>query len=528
MKKQNLITNIVVFIAIIVMINLVSVSVFKRLDFSKGHVYSLTKASKEAVRGLEDNLVVKAYFSKNLPGQLADARRYTEDMLSEYQAYSKGKLRFEFIDPKDEEGMKEEARKNQIQPMQVQSVEKDEMAIREIYMGLAFLYQDKVESIPAVQNTAGIEYDFTKIIKKVTSKGMKKIAFFPKEVELPPQMQQQMMQNPNDNFTQIRQMLADSYELSTTDLAEELTSDISTLVFSGTQDSLSDEQLFNLDQYIVKGGNVLFFQEKVTADLQQQSATLINSNLFSMLSSYGINIKDNLVTDALCGQIQVQRQQGMFRFNTPISYPLFPVINNVNKDNIIVKNLDVLQFLFASEIDVTRINDNISFEPLLYSSENSGQINPPQFDISIQQFMDKNIKQMLIDSPKVLSGLYKGIFPSYFANNPMFANVVPSGMEGKILLVADSDFIKNSGAAGVKGNLDFVLNSVDYLASESALIEIRSRETEFIPLKDLKPGQKNLIKWLNILFPSILLVLIGVVNWRKELNKRKLIGEMYE
>ena len=395
-------------------------------------------------------------------------------------------------------------------------------------MGFGLLYQDKVESIPAVQNTAGIEYDFTKIIKKVTSKGMKKIAFYPKEQELPPQMQQQMMQNPNDNFSQIRQMLSDSYELSTTDLAEDLTADISTLVFAGTEDSLSEVQLFNLDQFIVKGGNVLFFQEKVKADLQQQSAQLINSNLFSMLSNYGINIKDNLITDALCGQIQVQRQQGMFRYNTPISYPLFPVINKVNKDNIIVKNLDVLQLIFASEIDTTRLSSNVVFEPLLYTSENSGQINPPQFDISIQQFMDKNIKQLLIESSKVVAGSYTGVFPSYFARNPTFPGAVPSGTESKILLVADSDFIKNNGAVGVKGNLDFVLNSVDYLASESTLIEIRSRETEFIPLKDLKSGQKNLIKWLNILFPSILLIIVGVLNWRKELSKRKLIGEMYE
>jgi ABC-type uncharacterized transport system involved in gliding motility auxiliary subunit len=201
-----------------------------------------------------------------------------------------------------------------------------------------------------------------------------------------------------------------------------------------------------------------------------------------------------------------------------------------DKNNLIVKNLDTMQFLFASEIDTTRIAQNITFEPLLFTSENSGQIIPPKLDISIQQFMEKNmkIKQMLVDPPKVLAGIYKGVFNSYFADNPKFPDAVTSGQSAQILLVADSDCIKNSGAVNVKGNLDFVLNAVDYMASESTLIEIRSRETDFIPLKDIAPGAKTLIKWINILFPSILLILIGIVIWRKEISKRKMIGELYE
>ncbi|OPX26068.1 MAG: hypothetical protein B1H06_06220 [Candidatus Cloacimonas sp. 4484_143] len=52
--------------------------------------------------------------SKNLPGEFADTRRTVQDKLSEYQAYSHGKLRYEFIDPADEEDLKAEAQKNQI------------------------------------------------------------------------------------------------------------------------------------------------------------------------------------------------------------------------------------------------------------------------------------------------------------------------------------------------------------------------------------------------------------------------------
>ena len=111
MRKTNWL-NLIIFVAIIVLVNLVSITIFTRMDLSKGKIYSLSKSSKEAVRNLEDRLVVKAYFSKNLPGEFADARRFANDLLSEYQAYSRGKLRFEFLDPKDENRLKEEARKN--------------------------------------------------------------------------------------------------------------------------------------------------------------------------------------------------------------------------------------------------------------------------------------------------------------------------------------------------------------------------------------------------------------------------------
>ena len=152
MQKKNIIISAVVFSAIIIFLNLVSVSVFARLDLSKGKIFALSKSSKDAVRSLDDRIVVKAYFSKNLPGEFADTRRTVQDKLSEYQAYSRGKLRYEFIDPADEEDLKAEAQKNQIYPASMRVVENDKLEIREVYMGLVFHYQDKIESLPMIKN----------------------------------------------------------------------------------------------------------------------------------------------------------------------------------------------------------------------------------------------------------------------------------------------------------------------------------------------------------------------------------------
>lgn len=524
MRKNNVIINTVIFVVIIIFLNLVSVSIFGRLDLTKGKIYALSSSSKEVVRNLEDRMVVKAYFSKNLPGEFADTRRLIQDKLSEYQAYSKGKLRFEFIDPADEEELKQEAQKNQIFPASMRVVENDKLEIREVYMGLAFLYQGQTESIPLIQNTRGLEYDITKAIKKITSAGLKKVAFFTLEPEIPQQMQgYQQMQSVHQT---IRQMISESYELSVTDLNEPL-ENMEALIFTGIEDSLSQMQLFNLDQYLMQDGNVIMFQDRVFADIQNQKAEPIKSNLFDLLAFYGINLKVNLIADADCGQVNVQRQQGFFRMSTPVSYPFLPIVHKVNKDNVIVKNIEQMQLIFASQIDTTNTG-KLAFEPLLYTSKNSGLVQFPQLDIMLDKYMNKNLKAMFIDGPYVVGGIFTGPMTSYFAAAMGNTDVLTESTNSRLLLVTDADFIMDGAGAGAPGNLEFTMNAVDYMVSESALIEIRSREVEYKPLKEISSGAKKIVRWLNILLPSVLLILLGIIRYRQELQRRKFLGEIYE
>jgi gliding-associated putative ABC transporter substrate-binding component GldG len=525
---QNKNFNLIIFIAIIVFINLVSLSVFTRLDFSKGNIYSLADASKKAVDNLEDRLVVKAYFSENLPGEYADAKRYTKDILAEYQAYSHGKFSYEFLDPANEQELKQEARKNQIFPVSMRVVENDKLEIREVYMGLAFMYQGKTESIPVIENTRGLEYDVTSKIKKITSQGLKKLAFFQTDNLDTPTMPQMQQRNPNDKLSTVRQLLSESYELQKTDLSEKIDSDTDVLVFTGVKDSLTTQQLYNFDQFVMSGGNVVVFQDRVEVNMQQQQASMVRSNIFGLLQHYGISIKNNLVTDAQCGQIQVQRQQGIFRMATPVEYPLFPMITNVNEDNLIVKNLDQMQMIYASEIDTTRVGSGLQVTPLLFTSDNSGEIKGPRYNININQYMQADLKQMFQEAPKVVAAIYNGSLHSYFADNAEYPEAKKSVESASIIVLPDSQFMTDDAGAGAQPNLDFVQNSVDYLASESTLIEIRSRGSEFRPLQEISASARKAVKWINILLPSLLLIIFGILHYRAELKRRKYIGELYE
>jgi len=287
-RKRTLLINMVIIMAILIVVNLISLNIFTRLDLSRGKIYSLSQSSRETVRELPDRLLVKAYFSGNLPAQLADAHRFTRDILSEYQAYSRGRIRFEFIDPGDDERFKQEAHSHQVMPVSMQVIEDDKLEIREIYMGLVFMYQGKTEIIPFIQNTRGLEYDITSSIKKITDIGRSTVGFFKREESLPPMMQTR--QQPQTIYNTITEMISDHYNLETIDLMEPVVPHIQTLIFGGVKDSLHIEELYNLDQFFMRGGNALIFQERVDADLQNMTAKPIESNLFDLLDHYAKNL----------------------------------------------------------------------------------------------------------------------------------------------------------------------------------------------------------------------------------------------
>jgi len=93
-KKAQTIFRVLMVIGILVLVNFISVRLFSRLDLTKAGVYTLSDASKNLVRNLDDRITVKAYFTEDLPAPYNNNRRQVLDILNEYKAYAKGKLVF--------------------------------------------------------------------------------------------------------------------------------------------------------------------------------------------------------------------------------------------------------------------------------------------------------------------------------------------------------------------------------------------------------------------------------------------------
>ncbi|HMA61959.1 MAG TPA: GldG family protein [bacterium] len=539
-NKKQFIIYIVLIAAIAIILNIALRSLFFRIDFTRNNIYSLSESSKKILNKLDDRLVAKVFFSENLPGQYGNTKRYLQDLLEEYQAYSQGKFQFEFINPKDQEA-KRQARSYRIRPVQMQVVENDEMQLKNVYMGVAFLYNDKNETLPVIKNTKGLEYDVTTAIKKLADKQMKTLGVLRSSNKI------------NMSIQKLSEFLRQTYRVRQISLNKEVPGNINTLLVNGIEDSLSSEALYNLDQFLMRGGKLFIGQGRTIDQLNQGQGKLINSNIFDLLDHYGLNIGKDLLIDKNCGKIRIQQKRGMFSFANAIDYPPFIIINNMNEEHPIVSELEQVRVFFSHELNA---DSSVNFTPLLRTSHKTGSIQPTQLRPSRQQMMmmqqrgqrpemgkgynlQPNLENAGSSNPamssfplnsQIISGLRTGAATSYFADSAAYSQkegFLERNPNVNILAITDNKFFNDDRGGGIEEDRKFILNGVDFLMGETELMDIRSREISASPLEDLSAGQKKFWKWLNILLPSILVILLGMYRMKRKKDKQKRLEEIY-
>ena len=500
-KKSTLLFTGIVLITII-FINLIARNWFFRIDLTDNKMYSLSQSSISVVEKIDDPLTIKIYFSNDLPGQYGNNKRYLQDLLEEYSAYSSGDLKFEFYSPESDEQLAEDAQKYGIQPVQLQVIENDAVAIKKVYMGLVILYEDNRETIPVIQTSTGLEYDITTKIKNLVETNKAKIGILSANSEI---ANQNLLQSLNQRFN----------VQSNLNLSNKIPDDIKILIINGLEDSLSVTEEVNLRDFITQGGNIFIGQNRVSVNIQTQQAEAIQSNIFDILDTYGLSIEENLVLDNNCGQVNVQQQMGIFRMAVPMDYPFIPIINKFNTSDVTVAGLESMTLMFTSEIKAdTLLGDN--FTPLLFTSNQTS---------SMSSFYN------LSPDPK---------------NNPAFSNLnEPSKILGArtmignesnlnsiITLIADSKIFADQGGGSSKENMIFIMNTIDFMLGDSELISLRSREVTNRPLLTENEGVNNRVKltWkiINMILPTLMIIALGVFILRRKQQQSNQLQSIYE
>lgn len=494
-NKKAFVLYVLVAVAVVALANVVSRHWFFRLDLTENRMYSLSPSSKLVLGKVDDLLTAKVYFSDNMPGQYGNARRYLQDILEEYTAYSGGHFRFEFYRPDDDEKLAEEAQKSGIQPVQLQVIENDKMEIKRVYMGMVLMYGDQREVLPVIQTTTGLEYEITTKIKKMVDENRPVVGIATTGRQAP-------------NMERMTAMLRESYAVRSVFLSAGVPDDIALLVVSGVEDSLTTEARDGLKQYIRRGGNVFLAQSRVHGDLQTQMGQVIRTDIFDVLAPFGVSMENNLVLDEVCGNITVSQQRGFLRFNSAVPYPYFPLIQSF-PDHDIVNGLSQVQVLFASEISYDPAAGNVV--PLLATSQHSS---------SVAGYINLNPVQNPVFESLNEPGKVVGIY----ATAP--SDSIP-GTVSQLVLVSDSEFLTDEGGGQIAENGIFVMNAVDVLIGDKDLVALRSREIRVRPLQVIDEAGKATWKTLNILLPALLVIAYGMVQWRVEAARSRRLEELY-
>ena len=496
-SKKNFIIYSVTLVAALVVLNLISRNKFHRLDLTDNKMYSLSDSSKSVVSKIDDLMTLKVYFSNNLPGEYGNNRRYLQDILEEYAAYSDGNLTFEFYEPETDEDLQADAQKSGIQPVQLQVIENDKVEVKRVYMGLVFMYEDEREVIPVIQTTTGLEYDITTNIKKLVDSRKESIAIASTATQT----------EANENIVQI---LRQRFNVRNILLDSAIPGDISVVLLNGLSDSLNAEERMNLENYVDNGGSLIIGQNRLNVDIQTQQATPIASDIFDLLNKYGFSIQENLVLDKNCGKVNVQQNMGIFRMAVPMDYPFLPIIQNFNNDEPLVSGLEGLRTMFPSEI----ILDSLQNVVKLFQTSNNSSTMSEFYNLNPDPKVNPVFTQ-LNEKGKVLAAR------SEISNNE-------TGEVGQVILISDSKFFTDDGGGGSPENHIFVLNAVDFLLGDSELISLRSREITNRPLQELEDDSKVRWKWANILLPSLFIIGFGFIRLRSEKNRATLLEELYD
>ncbi|MFO7839920.1 MAG: GldG family protein, partial [Desulfosalsimonadaceae bacterium] len=177
MSRAEAYIKFLIYAALIILINLVGMTLFFRVDLTENNIYSLSKASREAVSTLSEPMTIKVFFTRDLPAPHNNTRRYLRDLLKEYSLSANKYFNYDFHDVSPGSEGSAGAGKNRepagnygIQPVEIRSVEEDEIKFKKAYMGLVLIHGDLIEKIPALTSTDRIEYQLTTAINKLNNK----------------------------------------------------------------------------------------------------------------------------------------------------------------------------------------------------------------------------------------------------------------------------------------------------------------------------------------------------------------------
>lgn len=482
-----------------------------RADLTENNRYTLAQASEQVAEGLDDPVTVTAYFSSDLPGQFQRTREEFRALLQEFRAAAEGNVEFNFVNPNESDESEEDAQQAGIQPVTIDVRERDQVSQQRAYLGAVFQYGDQREAIPFIEPGSALEYTIASTIQKLTRDHSAVLGLLQGHGE--PSFQEMI---------QLQDALDGRYETQTVSGVDTagVPPNIDVLLIARPEEALSTEEALAIDQYVMRGGRVVFALNRAQANMRFGQAQPKQTGLEPLLETYGLPIRADLIRDQNASTVQVQEQRGGFSVVNQIRYPYIPQIVSF-ASHPISEGLDAAVFQFVSSLDTASVDTTAALTVLASSSDRSGRASLPA---SIQPSQEWNVADFP-DGSLPIAGLLEGSFSSAFAETDTLSVERAEGAETKLLVIGDGDFIVNGEGQQQQrlpdGNINLMANGIDYLADDTGLLSLRTQRVTSRPLQQLEPGTKTLLKYLNVLLPILLVLGYGLLRYRRNRTRRQ-------
>lgn len=508
----NFLASILIFLGFVVVINYISTKFFLRFDLTENKEFTISKSTKDVLKSLDDIVSINVYFSKKLPPYLGNLKLKVEDILKEYQVYSKGKINVNYFDPSTDSKLSQSVYLMGIPQVQFNIIEKDKAQVVNVYLGMAILYEDKKEVIPVIQNTANLEYDLTSKIIKVTSSETKTIGFLTGHEE----------HNIYEDYEEIRKLLETQYKVCEVTLDNKKTKidpTINTLVIPGPKKEIREEEIIKIDQFIMEGKKVVFLIDPIKMTPGSLNATINEHGLDDLLKNYGLKLNKNLILDRC--NVSASFSSGFIYFTLPYPFWVKAIKKNFASGHPVVSKLNAIVFPWTGSVELLpSIDKDIQSIELIKTTEYSWT-QEGYFNLNPQQSFTSSKT-----SQNTLAIILSGKFKSAFGEKKKDL-IKESLKETQIVLLGNSNFIANNFIQQFESNSIFFLNLMDWLNLGDKLIGIRSRAVGDRPLKEISEHEKTFLKFMVMFLMPLVVIIYGIVRFYLK-NKTKKLVEAYK
>lgn len=558
-KRKNLI-EFLMLLVIILVVNFISSRVYHRFDLTSDNRYTLKPKTEEILKGLDDGVYFKVYLAGDMPVGLQRMQDRLKEMLDEFRIHAGDHIQYRFINPasgrdgKERKALFNELREKGLRATNVKSRDEEGGYTQKvIFPGALVNYGEKQVAVNLLKNNPGLsaeknlnhsiqalEYKLIDAVYKLTLEEKKSIAFVTGQNELN-----------RYQVGDISKTLSDYYRLERIDVRDHAgdLSNYRALIVAKPRSAFSKETKYILDQYLMRGGSLLWLIDRVQVSMDSLSvssstmATIEQLNLNDQLFKYGIRINPNLVKDLQCAVIPVNTAyRGDEPQFSPSPWVYFPLLSSPN-NHPINKNLNMIRTEFVSSIDTLPAYPGLKKRVLLTSSNRSQTIQAPAL-VNLEEATSQPDARSFNQQHLVTGVLLKGRFQSVFVNrftNDLEASTGLSFREkssdARMIVLSDGDIIRNEvrhrpGGTMISplgydkytrqtyGNKDFMLNCIHYLADKEGLINIRGKQVKMRLLDKTRVKEKR-VKWqvLNVGLPILLIIVFGMI--KNYLRRRK-------
>lgn len=536
---------IILLLIVLIAINVISYSVFKRFDLTEDSRYTLSNATLKIMEDAESPLIIDVFLEgEDFPSEFRRLQNETKQLLEEFSSENKNII-FDFFNPLEDEANRDiiiqQLTQRGLTPMQLSVEENGKSSQAIIFPWALASYNDQTVTIPLIKNKIGasqqelvtnsvqhLEYAFADGFSKLTKPKHKKIAILKGNNQLEDKYIADFVKKIGEYYF-IAPFTLDSVVSNPQKTLKDL-NNFDLIINAKPTTAFTEEEKLVLDQFTMNGGKSLWLVDVVAMEKDslynasgKSFAIPRDLNLTDFFFEYGVRINPVMVSSLYSAPITLAMGEGSESQFQHLRWPYSPLAGSSSKHPI-VNNLNLVRFDFANQIDT--LKNDIKKTILLETAPLTKLDGTPR-EVNLNLVTKEQDPAAFNKGNQTLAVLLEGEFSSVFNNR-----IKPfKGFEEKnsstftkMAIIADGDIIKNDVVRNAPqelgfdrwtgkhyGNKEFLLNTVNYLLDDNGLINIRSKEIAVAFLNQEKIAKEK-TKWqlINIALPLVLLALFGL------------------